>query len=135
QDGHRPLDLARGPLLRALLLRLADEEHLLVLTLHRIVSDGWSLGVLARELRELYRAFAVGEPSPLAELSVQYADFALWQRGRLTGELLAEQLGYWKRQLGGRLPVLELPSDRASLPAPAFRVAAEPWLLAPELNA
>jgi amino acid adenylation domain-containing protein len=135
QEAHRPFDLARGPLLRASLLRLGEEEHLLVLTLHHIVSDGWSLGVFARELRELYTAFTKGEPSPLGELPVQYADFAVWQRASLTGELLDKQLGYWKRQLGGRLPVLELPSDRASLPEPGFRVAAEPWLLAHETNA
>ena len=83
-----PFDLSQGPLFRALLLRLSPEEHVLALALHHIVTDAWSLGILFRELSDLYRAFAHGEESPLAELSIQYADYALWQRDQLSGETL-----------------------------------------------
>jgi aryl carrier-like protein len=105
-------DLASPPLVRAKLVRLGEEDHALLLTIHHIVSDGWSLGILQRELSALYRAFAAGEPSPLGELPVQYADYAAWQRRWLAGEVLAEQLAYWKRQLGEEPDVLELPTDR-----------------------
>ena len=113
-----PFDLARGPLLRAALLRLGPEEHTLLLAMHHIVSDGWSLTVLLRELGALYAAFAAGLPSPLAELPVQYADFALWQRTWLQGEALEAQLAFWRRRLAGELPVLDLPTDR---PRPEVR--------------
>ena len=118
ESARRPFDLERGPLLRALLVRLGAEEHLLVLTLHHIVCDAWSLGVLLRELGALYEAYREGLGSPLGELPIQYADFALWQRERLTGELLDRELGYWRGQLGGELPVLALPTDR---PRPAVQ--------------
>ncbi|RPJ38734.1 MAG: amino acid adenylation domain-containing protein, partial [Planctomycetaceae bacterium] len=108
----RPFDLSCGPLLRVLLLRLDDQEHVLLFVMHHIVSDGWSLGVLNRELSVLYEAFSGGRGSPLAELPFQYADFADWQRQRLQGEVLDRQLAYWKGKLGGVLPVLELPTDR-----------------------
>ena len=114
----RRFDLERGPLLRALLLRLADEDHTLVLAMHHIVSDGWSMGVLVREVAALYDAFAAGRPSPLPELAVQYADFAAWQRERLQGEALAAQLAFWRAALAGLPPVLDLPTDR---PRPAVR--------------
>ncbi|MEA2694434.1 MAG: hypothetical protein QOJ16_3821, partial [Acidobacteriota bacterium] len=102
-ESARPFDLARGPLLRALLLRLGGDppEHLLLLTLHHIVADGWSLGVLTREVTALYAAFAAGRPSPLPELAVQYADFALWQRQWLAGEVLAGELAHWRERLAG----------------------------------
>ncbi|HEX8853029.1 MAG TPA: amino acid adenylation domain-containing protein, partial [Pyrinomonadaceae bacterium] len=129
EEAHRPFDLARGPLLRARLWRINTELHLLVLTIHHIVSDGWSLGIFVAELSALYRASVEGRPSPLAELPVQYADYAVWQRENLSGEALKAQLTYWKRQLGGHLPVLELPSDRPHLPATTFRVATESWPL------
>src|SRR5580765_4172673 len=87
QEGQRPFDLQRGPLLRALLIRLQAEEHLLVLNQHHIVSDGWSLGVLWREVGEVYKGYQSGEESPLPELPVQYGDFAVWQRERLSGEV------------------------------------------------
>jgi len=83
-------------LLRATLLRLSADEHMLLLTMHHIISDGWSLGVLVREVGALYRAFSEGLASPLPELSIQYADYALWQREQLTNEFLAEQLSYWR---------------------------------------
>ncbi|HEX4959375.1 MAG TPA: non-ribosomal peptide synthase/polyketide synthase, partial [Thermoanaerobaculia bacterium] len=110
-EALRPFDLRRTPLLRATLLRLSDDEHALLLTLHHIAADGWSTGVLVREMVALYRAFSQGEPSPLAELPVQYADFALWQRGWLQGEALESQLSYWRGVLTGA-PVLQLATDR-----------------------
>ncbi len=110
---RRPFDLACGPLMRALLVRLAPEDHLLLLTLHHIISDAWSMGVLVRELTTLYTAFCDARPSPLPPLPIQYADFACWQRGWLQGEVLEAQLDYWRRQLAGASVLLELPTDRA----------------------
>jgi acyl transferase domain-containing protein/NRPS condensation-like uncharacterized protein len=118
EERQRPFDLTRGPLLRVMLLRLADEEYMLLLAMHHIISDAWSFAVLTREITALYSAFGADKPSPLAELPVQYADFAEWQRNQLQGELLTEQLAYWKRQLEGAPPLLELPSDH---PRPAIQ--------------
>src|SRR6185295_5118670 len=119
-EARRPLDLARGPLLRAMLLRLDIEEHLLLFTIHHAVSDGWSMNVLVREISALYAAFSAGRPSPLAELSIQYADFAYWQREWLSWETLKSQLAYWKKQLAGQLPILELPADRPRTAVQSF---------------
>jgi amino acid adenylation domain-containing protein len=118
EEAQRPFDLARGPVLRTRLLRLSPREHILVLTTHHISADDWSFGIFVRELATLYEAFSTGQPSPLAELPIQYTDFAYWQREHLRGELLAGKLTYWKRQLASPLPVLQLPSDR---PRPAIR--------------
>ncbi|MGW7486404.1 non-ribosomal peptide synthase/polyketide synthase [Streptomyces sp. NPDC054786] len=107
----RPFDLRTGPLLRALLVRLAEDEHVLLLTAHHIVTDGWSMGVLLDELCTLYDALAHGETPALAPVATQYPDFAVWQRERLSGALLEEQLSYWTKQLDGTVP-LELPLDR-----------------------
>ena len=115
-EARRPFDLERDVPLRPVLLHLGGEEHRLLLTLHHIAADGWSIDVLFRELSALYGAFAQGQPSPLAELPIQYADFAAWQRGRLQGEVLERLLAYWRRQLDGAPPVLELPSDRPRPP-------------------
>jgi amino acid adenylation domain-containing protein len=115
-EAARPFDLANGPLIRALLLQLGDCEHLLVVAMHHIVSDGWSFGVMVRELRELYAAFASGRRSPLSELPIQYADFAVWQRARLQAGLLDAQRAYWLDRLGGLVPADPLPSD---FPRPA----------------
>ena len=112
QEAEAGFDLQRGPLLRARLLRLDDEEHLLLFTMHHIVSDGWSQGVLVREVGALYTAYTEGKPSPLPEPGLQYADYAAWQREWLRGEVLDAQLSYWRRQLGGALPILALPTDR-----------------------
>jgi len=112
-EARRPFDLARGPLLRALVIKLEDEEYAGVFTLHHIVSDGWSLGVLVREVKALYAAYQAGEESPLPELMIQYADYAVWQREWLQGEVLERQLGYWKNQLQSATERLELPTDRA----------------------
>ncbi|MEW5928486.1 MAG: amino acid adenylation domain-containing protein [Gemmatimonadota bacterium] len=111
-EALRPFDLERGPLLRSTLLRLGDIDHVLCLTLHHVVGDGWSTQVLVREVSALYTAFSRGEPSPLPELPVQYADYAVWQRERLAGGVLEEQVGYWKEALRGAPPLLELPTDR-----------------------
>ncbi|RKH98198.1 non-ribosomal peptide synthetase, partial [Corallococcus sp. AB038B] len=121
QEVLRPFALAHGPLLRALVLKLDTREHVLVVTMHHIVSDGWSLGVLVREVGALYAAFVQGQPSPLPELPVQYADYAAWQRGWLQGATLQREVDYWKQKLSGAPPVLELPTDR---PRPAVRGAA-----------
>ena len=107
---QKPFDLQRGPLFRACLLKLAEQDHVLVVTMHHIVSDGWSLGILVREVSALYKAFSEGEPSPLAELKIQYADYSLWQRQWVSGEVLEQQLNYWKKQLA-ELAVLDLPTD------------------------
>ncbi|TFW29135.1 non-ribosomal peptide synthetase [Duganella callida] len=110
---HQPFDLARGPLARGRLLRLAEQEHILLITLHHIVADGWSLGVLINELAAQYAAACEGRPDPLPALAVQYADYAAWQRQWLQGERLQAQIGYWKQQLGGAPALLTLPTDRA----------------------
>ncbi|MDT5270380.1 MAG: hypothetical protein QOH49_2566, partial [Acidobacteriota bacterium] len=120
EEARQPFDLSTGPLLRASLLRLHEEEHVLLFTMHHIVSDGWSMGVLVREVSALYAAFAQNEESPLAELPLQYADYAAWQRNWLTDEVLEGQLSYWRKQLGGELPVLELPTDRPRPVAPTY---------------
>ncbi|HWN42366.1 MAG TPA: amino acid adenylation domain-containing protein [Thermoanaerobaculia bacterium] len=111
-EDKRPFDLERGPLFRAGLVRLAPEEHQLLLDMHHIVSDGWSFGVFYRELAALYGAFVEGRPSPLPELLVQYADFSIWQREWLQGSVLEEQLSYWRERLAGVPPALEMPVDR-----------------------
>nr|QEO74288.1 condensation domain-containing protein [uncultured bacterium] len=120
-EARMPFDLEAGPLYRTTLVRFAADDHLLLVTMHHIVSDGWSLGVFVRELAALYRAFTAGAPSPLAPLPVQYADFARWQRQWLTAERLSGQLAYWRQQLGGSPPVVELPADRPRPPQPSYR--------------
>ncbi len=112
KEWDEPFDLSHGPLLRVKLLKLGKREHILLLTCHHIVSDGWSAGVLGQELAALYDAFHQVRENPLAPLPVQYADFALWQRNWLEGEALDKGLDYWKRQLDGIPPRLELPTDR-----------------------
>ncbi|MCA1636718.1 MAG: amino acid adenylation domain-containing protein, partial [Acidobacteria bacterium] len=111
EEARHPFDLSQAPLLRANLLRLKLTEHVLVLTLHHIAADGWSMKVLANELRLLYESFANGEESPLNELTIQYADYAAWQQDYLQGEVLETHLTYWKNHLEGMPPVLELPTD------------------------
>ena len=120
REARIPFDLARGPLLRACLLRTGAAEHTALLTLHHIVCDGWSLSLLAHELGSLYGAGAAGRPSPLPELPVQYADYARWQRRWLTGEALTERLAAWRSRLAGLAPELPLPTDRPRRPAPVM---------------
>ncbi|MBW8876934.1 MAG: amino acid adenylation domain-containing protein [Acidobacteria bacterium] len=128
-----PFDLGRGPLLRFFVLRLGPEDHLAPFSMHHIVSDGWSIGLFFAELVALYEAFSTGLPSPLPELPIQYADFAVWQRERLRGELMAEQVGYWRGQLAGSPPLLPLPTDRPRPPVQRLRGAGEPFALPAEL--
>ncbi|MET0398153.1 MAG: condensation domain-containing protein, partial [Longimicrobiaceae bacterium] len=111
-----PFDLAHGPLLRSTLLRVGEDEHVLLFTLHHVVSDGWSMDVLVREVSALYGAFSRGEEAHLPALPVQYADFAAWQRTWLSGEVLEEQIGFWKETLGGAPPLLEIPTDHPRSP-------------------
>ena len=124
-EAQRPFDLARGPLLRASLQRLDPREHVLLIVLHHVVTDGWSTGILLRELGTLYAAFARGEGSPLPELPIQYADFAIWQRERMA-EALAAELGWWRERLAGAPALLELPTDRPRPAVQRHRGAAEP---------
>ncbi|HVN79016.1 MAG TPA: amino acid adenylation domain-containing protein, partial [Terriglobia bacterium] len=131
---HRPFNLERGPLFRPVLVKLAESEHWLVMTLHHIITDRWSRWILTQELKTLYRAFSANQPSPLPDLPVQYADYAVWQRGWLQGEVLDEQLSYWKRQLGGELPVLELPTDHPRPAVPSYRGGQVRFELAAELS-
>ncbi|HEX9939387.1 MAG TPA: amino acid adenylation domain-containing protein [Longimicrobium sp.] len=112
-EARAPFDLERGPLIRGRLVQLGDEDHALLITMHHIVSDGWSMGVFTRELNALYAAFRDGAPDPLAELPIQYADYAVWQRRWVEGELLREQEAYWKATLAGAPELLELPTDHA----------------------
>jgi len=130
----RPFDLSRGPLLRALLIRLEPEEHVFLMTMHHIVSDGWSMIVFLRELAQIYASFSLDKPSPLAPLSIQYADFANWQREWLKEEVLEAQLGYWKERLGGDIPVLNLPTDHPRPAIQTFSGGTHTLLLPPALQ-
>jgi amino acid adenylation domain-containing protein len=134
-ESSRPFDLAAGPLLRTVLARTAPREHALLLTVHHIVADGWSLGVWVDELTALYAAFVAGEPSPLPELPAQYSDFARWQRQRLRGDEMARLLEYWRRELAGAPTVLELPADRPRPAVPTFRGSRRGRALPPGLAA
>ncbi|WP_338475757.1 amino acid adenylation domain-containing protein [Pseudomonas khavaziana] len=118
QEAAQPFDLANGPLLRTQLLKLDDQQHILLLTMHHIVSDAWSAGVLTQELSQLYADFSQGRASSLVPLEIQYADYALWQREHLQGARLDEQLTYWKQTLDAAPALLELPTDR---PRPAVQ--------------
>jgi len=117
-EAAKPFDLEQGPLLRATLFQVTAETHILLLTIHHIIADGWSLGRLLKELMALYAAYQQGTPPDVPPLSIQYADFAVWQREFLSGETLEKQLAYWREQLTGDLPVLDLPTDH---PRPALQ--------------
>ncbi len=123
EEAHAPFDLVSGPLIRAKLVRLNERQHLLLLTMHHIISDGWSVGIVLRELGLLYQSFAAGETPSLPELPIQYADYAVWQRERLQGEFLERQLSYWKQQLEGATTALHLPADRPRPPVQSFHGA------------
>ena len=133
-EAQRPFELAYGPMLRVSLLKLGAEDHVLLLTMHHIVSDAWSSHILVREMTELYLAEIQGRPASLPELPVQYADFAIWQRHWLSGARLDRQLEYWQEQLAGSLEPLNLSMDRVRPPVQTSRGA---WLthsLSPELS-
>ncbi|MFP5288963.1 MAG: amino acid adenylation domain-containing protein, partial [Thermoanaerobaculia bacterium] len=132
-EASRPFDLERGPLLRMTVLAVAPEEHVMLLTMHHIASDGWSTGVLVRELAALLPALAEGRPSPLPKLPLQYADFAVWQRRWFSGEVLAREAAWWRDRLAGAPGVLELPTDRPRPAEQTFRGATERTVLPPEL--
>ncbi len=132
-EAGRPFDLARDPMLRGVLLRLRESDHVAALTMHHIASDGWSMGILVREVAALYAAFAAGRPSPLPELPVQYADFAVWQRSWLRGEVLESEIAWWRDRLAGLPPLLELPTDRPRPAAQSYRGATRPVRLPVEL--
>jgi len=133
-EASRPFDLAVGPLVRAQLLKLSEQEHVLLFTMHHIISDGWSMGVLIKEVAALYNAYSQGQQSPLAELPVQYADYAVWQRAWLQGDALENQLEYWRHQLAGAPPVLELPTDRPRPAVQTFRGASQRFVFPKELS-
>src|SRR5215216_583467 len=119
----KPFDLQSGPLMRVRLLRVTGHEHVMVVVMHHIAADSWSFGVFNQEMWALYTSFSTGEPSPLAELPVQFADFAIWQRERLAGEVLEAKLTYWKRQLADAPSSLRLPTDRPRPQAQTYRGA------------
>ena len=133
EEVSTPFDLSVAPMLRANLLRLADDDHVLILNTHHIISDGWSLGVLSQELSALYEAFAANQSSPLPELPVQYADYAVWQREFLAGETLDRQLAYWKQHLAGAPASLDLPTDHPRPPVQTYCGARESVVLSAEL--
>lgn len=111
EEARRTFSLSEGPLLRASLLRLTSDEHIILVNLHHIVTDGWSTAILIGEIVTRYEATIGGKPSPLPELPIQYADYAQWQRTWMKGAAFAAEMQYWRKQLGGRLPKLELPGD------------------------
>jgi amino acid adenylation domain-containing protein len=131
---RKPFNLATGPLLRVQLLRLGEEEFIVMLSLHHIIADGWSLDVLIREIIVLYPAMSAGEASPLPDLPLQYADFARWQRQYLQGEIVERQLAYWQKQLAGIPPLLELPADHPRPPEQSYRGTLRSSMLTPALT-
>ncbi|HET9711371.1 MAG TPA: condensation domain-containing protein, partial [Pyrinomonadaceae bacterium] len=135
EEAHQPFDLSTGPLLRITLLSLGESEYVLLLTMHHIICDRWSMSILIGELLTLYHAFAAGKPSPLPEMAIQYADYARWQREWLSGEVLTNQLAYWRRKLGGTLPLLELPTDRRRPLIQSFQGARLPISMPEDLTA
>jgi amino acid adenylation domain-containing protein/non-ribosomal peptide synthase protein (TIGR01720 family) len=132
-EAHRPFDLTHGPLLRVTLIQLEQETHILLITLHHIISDAWSTGIFLQELFAVLEMLAQGKPVQLPELPIQYVDFALWQHQWLQGEVLEEQLSYWKRKIAD-IPMLQLPADYPRPSIQTFRGAAESLLLSADLT-
>jgi amino acid adenylation domain-containing protein len=131
----QPFNLSQDSLLRVGLVRLGEDSHAVMLGTHHIISDGWSMSVLVKEVAAIYEAFSRGEPSPLPELAIQYADFAVWQREWLRGEALERELSYWRKQLNGAPPVLELPTDRPRPAVQAYRGASHSFHVSAEVSA
>jgi aspartate racemase len=134
EEARRPFDLSIGPLFRATLLKVEEAEHIVLVTMHHIISDGWSIGILIREVAALYGAYSRGEASPLAPLAIQYADYAAWQREWLQGDVLERQLSYWREHLAGAPPVLELPTDYPRKAMQTFNGTHESFRLSPSLS-
>ncbi len=134
-EAQRPFNLSEGPLMRATFLKLDEDEHVALFTMHHITSDGWSMALLTREVAALYDAFSAGAASPLAELPVQYADFAQWQRNWLRGEVLDAHLDFWRQQLDGAPPLLQLPTDRPRPAVPTYRGASVSLALPVDVSA
>ena len=134
EEAREPFDLTKGNVLRIKLVRFGSRRHRLFVTVHHIISDGWSFGILVREVATLYEAYSSGRPSPLAELTIQYADFAVWQREWLDGAVFEEQLNYWKKRLASIPATLELPADRARPKIQTFRTRNERFRLPKTLS-
>ncbi|WP_445627759.1 amino acid adenylation domain-containing protein [Nostoc sp. DSM 114167] len=134
EEKNQAFDLEQSPLLRIKLLRLSDAEHLLIVTIHHLVFDGWSVGVFLQELTKLYAAFCHGQPSPLPDLPIQYADFAHWQQQWVARPAFVSELDYWKQQLGNSTLLLELPSNRPRLPVRTFQGASQTFIISKSLT-
>ncbi|MDZ8095167.1 MAG: amino acid adenylation domain-containing protein [Nostoc sp. DedQUE05] len=134
EEKNQPFDLEQSPLLRIKLLRLSDAEHLLIITIHHLVFDGWSVGVFLQELTKLYAAFCHGQPSPLPDLPIQYADFAHWQQQWVARPAFVSELDYWKQQLSNSTLLLKLPSDRPRLPVRTFQGASQTFIISKSLT-
>ncbi|HET6976572.1 MAG TPA: amino acid adenylation domain-containing protein [Pyrinomonadaceae bacterium] len=134
EEARRPFDLRRAPLLRVCLLQLSEQEHQFLFTMHHIISDGWSMSALVREVGGLYPAYSSGSLSPLPELEIQYADFAVWQRERLQGDVLDQELTYWKQQLADAPELLELPLDRPRPRLGSSRGSSESFVLSESVS-
>jgi amino acid adenylation domain-containing protein len=134
-EANAPFDLAAGPLIRAQLMRLAEDEHILLVTQHHIISDAWSLGVLVEEVNVLYNAFSQGQLDPLPPLAIQYADYAVWQRQWLQGDTLEQQIAFWRTHLEGAPALLELPADHPRPAVPSYAGGSVPFAIPAELAA
>lgn len=132
-EAVRPFDLGKAPLFRALLIKLAEDSYILWVAMHHIVSDGWSMGILLHESAVLYQSLVSGEPAPLPELSIEYVDFAMWQRRHLQGEILQKQVGYWQKQLAD-LTLLRLPADHPRPAIQSFRGAKRTVIFSADLT-
>ncbi|MHB1037651.1 MAG: amino acid adenylation domain-containing protein [Pirellulales bacterium] len=134
EESRKPFDLAAGPPVRCVLYRLGPQEHVVLLAMHHIIVDGWSIGVMLREMAAMYDAFAGGESSPLAPLDIEYADFAAWQQQHVAREVLDREFAYWEKLLGDEPPLLDLPTDRPRPSRPSFAGALRPFELSAELT-
>ena len=134
EETRRPFDLAQGPLIRLAMIQLGDEEHISLVTMHHIISDGWSSGIILSEISQLYKAYCNGEPSPLTPLTIQYPDYASWQRQWLSGDRLQEQSEYWRTVLSGVPALIDLPTDRPRPSQQSFKGDHIPITLDPQLT-
>ncbi|HEX8091098.1 MAG TPA: amino acid adenylation domain-containing protein, partial [Blastocatellia bacterium] len=135
EQARRPFDLERGPLLRLILAQVEDEAYVLFITMHHIISDGWSLNLITEEIAAIYEAYREGRPAPLPPLPVQYADFAIWERERMQGELMKAQMEYWRQRLGTNLPPLDLQTDHTRPPVQTLKGSFKLFSFSPYLTA